>query len=264
MPVPDFRSHPNAPAPPDPAAEGDLFPPLVQAPGEVAANPAADEEATTEDNEEAPDESYVADDEEDEEPGITMAELHEELIAATTEARRGDRRMLEVLKNFGAVLDALSATVNDTHKAVRTLPTTSQPSESGELPRDWALALVEMADRLDRVADGFARPPAAASSWWPGARQAAAAWREAWAMQADALGILRSHLESLLQRAALVRLEVVGCPFDPATMTAVESVVDPDKPDHSVLAELLPGWRHATTRLLIRPAQVQVSRLPAR
>ena len=47
-----------------------------------------------------------ADTEEVAEPGVTLHDLREELIAATTEARRGDRRVLEVLKNFGAVLDA--------------------------------------------------------------------------------------------------------------------------------------------------------------
>lgn len=202
--------------------------------------------------------------EEEDEPGVTLGELHEELIATTTETRRGNRRTLEVLKNFGAVLDALSATVNDTHKAVRALPTAPRPTDGGELAREWALALVEMADRIGRVAEGFARPPAVTASWWPGARKSAAAWHDAWAMQSAAVAILRSHLESLLQRAALVRMEVVGRPFDPATMTAVESVVDDAQPDHTVLAELLPGWRHATGGQLIRPAQVRVSRLTTR
>ena len=81
-------------------------------------------------------------------------------------------------------------------------------------------------------------------------------------MQADALGILGSHLEVLLARAGLRRLAAVGEPFDPATMTAVESAVDAGKPDHTVLAELLPGWCHAATGELLRPAQVRVSRRP--
>lgn len=201
----------------------------------------------------------------DEESAVTLAQLHEELIAGSSETRRGNRRMLDVLKNFGTVLDALSATVNDTHKAVRAIPAAAaaRPSEGGELPREWALALAELADRIARVDQGFSRPPAAASGWWPGSRKAAAAWHEAWAMQADALGILGSHLEVLLARAGLRRLAAVGEPFDPATMTAVESAVDAGKPDHTVLAELLPGWCHAATGELLRPAQVRVSRRPA-
>jgi len=222
------------------------------------ARPAADECPTA-----GPDLTDEDDEGGDESPdGITLEALHDELIATSTEARRGNRRTLEVLKNFGAVLDALSATVNDTHKAVRAIPTTpSRQPEGGDLPREWALALVELADRLGRVSDGFSRSPAAASSWWPGTRKSLAAWNDAWAMQADALGILRGHLTTLLKRADLVQLEVLDRPFDPNTMTAVESAVDPAKPDHTVLAELLPGWRHAATGQLLRPAHVRVSRL---
>ena len=202
---------------------------------------------------------------EDEEPApITLHDLHGEVVANATETRRAARRTLEVLKNFGSVLDALSATVNDTHKAVRTLPqAASRQADGGDLPREWALALVELADRVERVGSGFARPPATRASWWPGTRKALAAWSEAWAMQADALGILRGHLDVLLQRASLKRLVVVGKPFDPNTMTALDSAVDPRLPDHTVLAEMLPGWQHDGGQLL-RPAQVRVSRLAAR
>ena len=201
-----------------------------------------------------------------EESATTLEILHEELIATTAETRRGNRRVLEVLKNLSGVLDALSATSNDTHKAVRALPaiTSAAPSAGSELPQFWALPLVELADRLDRVAHGFTRPPTARPPWWPGARRKLAAWREAWETQADAIAILRSHLAATLQRADLVRLEVLDRPFDPNTMTAVESTVDLEKPDHTVLAEMLPGWRNVASGQLIRPAQVRVSRLATR
>jgi hypothetical protein len=213
------------------------------------------------------DDGYDADHdaEPDDDGGITLDQLHDELVAGSAETRRGNRRMLEVLKNFGGVLDALSSTVNDTHKAVRALPAGSpaRPPEGGGLPREWAVALAELADRIGRVNDGFSRPPAAATGWWPGSRKAETAWKEAWAMQADALEILGGHMAALLARAGLVRLAVVGQPFDPETMTAVESAVDAGKPDHTVLAEILPGWRHTATGELLRPAQVRVSRRPA-
>jgi len=202
----------------------------------------------------------------EEDAGITLEALHEELIATTTETRRGNRRVLEVLKNFGGVLDALSATSNDTHKAVRALPaiTATATSDGDGLPQAWTLPLVELADRLDRVAHGFARPPAMRQPWWPGARRKLAAWREAWEMQADAVAILRSHLAATLQRADLQRLDVLDRPFDPNTMTAVESTMDSEKPDHTVLAEILPGWRNSASGQLIRPAQVRVSRRSTR
>ncbi|MCX6874924.1 MAG: nucleotide exchange factor GrpE [Verrucomicrobia bacterium] len=222
-------------------------------------------EAAYADEADEADEACEADYADEAPSGITLDDLHEEMVATAAEARRGNRRMLEVLKNFGTVLDALSATVNDTHKAVRAIPAPgARPAEGTELPRDWALALVDLADRIERVSGGFSRPPAAGSSWWTGARKARAAWSEAWAMQADALGILRGHLAALLQRAGLKRLVVVGKPFDPHTMTALESAVDPAKPDHTVVAEMLPGWQHALTGQLVRPAQVRVSRIAAR
>lgn len=214
--------------------------------------------------------TYQSDDdefpEEEEDSGITLEALHEELIASSEENRRSNRRVLDVLKNFGGLLDALSATSNDTHKAVRALPviTSAAPSAGDGLPQAWALPLVELADRIDRVAHGFTRPPAARQPWWPGARRQVAAWREAWEMQADAVSILRSHLAATMQRASLERLDVLDRPFDPNTMTAVESTVDPEKPDHTVLAEILPGWRNAASGQLIRPAQVRVSRVTAR
>ena len=212
-----------------------------------------------------PDPDEDADVELDESSALTLHDLHGELTASSAETRRGTRRILDVLKNFGSVLDALSATVNDTHKALRAMPAVgTRPPEGGELAREWALALVELADRIERVAHGFSQPPPSRVRWWPGARKSQAAWLDAWAMQADALGILRSHVEALLQRAGLQRLEVVGRPFDPHIMTALESTVDPSRPDHTVLAATLPGWQHAVTGQLLRPAQVRVSRSAAR
>ncbi len=195
------------------------------------------------------------------EPGVTLASLHEELMAGTSEARRGNRRTLDVLKNFGTVLDSLSAMMEETRKSVRSASAASAADDA--LPSEWALALVEMADRVARISVGFSRPPELSGGWWPGARKRQTAWTEAWAMQADALAIFRSHLDSLLTRGGLERLRTIGQPFDPAIMTAVESSPDADQPDHTVLAEILPGWHRTGTGELVRPAQVRVSRLPA-
>lgn len=195
------------------------------------------------------------------EPSVTLASLQEELMAGTSEARRGNRRTLDVLKNFGTVLDSLSVMMEETRKTVRSAGAASATDDA--LSREWALALVEMADRVARICDGFSRPPASGGGWWPGARKRHAAWTEAWAMQADALAIFRSHLDSLLTRGGLERLRTIGQPFDPAIMTAVESSPDADRPDHTVLAEILPGWQRTGTGGLVRPAQVRVSRRPA-
>ncbi len=183
-------------------------------------------------------------------------------MASAAEARRDSRRTLGVLKQLGVVLDVMAANVNDTHRDVRTLSAGSGPAANGGLPGEWALALVEMADRMNRIADSLARPPAANACWWPGARRSLAAWQQAWNLQVEAFGILRGHQRALLERAGFSRMKTVGRPFDPATMTAVESVPDASQPDHTVVAELLPGWRHHSGQIL-RPAQVRVSRHPS-
>lgn len=195
---------------------------------------------------------------------LTLEDLREELVAGASEARRGNRRTLEILKQFGETLDGLTHIVGETREAVRDIPRT--PAAGGddeELPRERARELADLADRVERVAAGFDRPPAATPGWWPGARKLSREWREAWAMQADAFEILRGHLKSMLSRAGLERMETEGRPFDPETMTAVESAVDAARPDHTVLAELRPGWRRAGDGELLRPAEVRVSRKPA-
>jgi len=210
-------------------------------------------------------ESYHPDPPDDEEAldAISLEMLHDEMAAMAAESRRESRRALDALKNFSSVLDAISSTVSDTHKAVRAIPATSPQAQGAALPHAWALEVIELADRISRVSEGFSRPPATTEHWWPGARKPLAAWADAWAMQADAMKILTSHAQATLTRAGMERLVVLGQAFDPATMTAVESTVDGQKPDHTVLAEILPGWRDAATGQLVRTAQVRVSRHPA-
>jgi len=189
---------------------------------------------------------------------IGFEDLHEELIASTSENRRGNRRMLEILKGFGTMLEAISATALDTHKAVRAIPSTTHDTSSSS--DDWRLSLVDLADRTDRIRAGFERTPDTPAGWWPPARKAAAAWREAWDTQSAALSILHSHIGTLLERANLRRMTTLGNPFDPHTMTAVEAIVDPSVPDHTVVVEVLPGWRCDDSGRIVRLAHVKVSR----
>lgn len=195
--------------------------------------------------------------------GISLNELHEEVVAISSESRRGNRRVLDVLKNFGAVLDAMSVTVNNTHESVRSLPRLSAQSVDNEgLFREWSLALIEIADRIERVSNGFSRPPDFRARWWrPREAKIHQAWFDAWNMQAEALEILRNHLRSLLSRASVEHFEVLGQVFDPNTMTATEFTIDANLPDHTVVEVILPAWRHTLTHELIRVAQVRVSRV---
>ena len=206
-----------------------------------------------------------AEEEEPEAEDISLTELRDEIAAATMENRRNTKRMFEVLKQFGGVLDAMSGTVSNLHENVRTTataPVNTASAEAGVLTRQQALGLIEMADRLSRLRAAFDRPPAAATSWLPSARTALATWEAAWKTQKDALDILLMHLQAQLKLAGLEHQPVLGEIFDPATMSAVETAEDATVADHTVLAELLPGWRRAAGGEVLRPAQVRVSRLP--
>lgn len=191
--------------------------------------------------------------------GPDLQELHDELAAATAEWRRGSRRTLDVLKEFGGALEAVGGMVRDLHHSSRQAPSPA-PAASAS-PDESLLALIDLADRLARLSEAFTRPPAAASSFWPPARRALAGWQSAWSAQAEACAILRAHAEDTLARSGLRRLDADGALFDPAAMTAVETIIRPDLPDHTVVAVLVPGWRHLPTARILRPAQVRVSRV---
>ncbi|MFN0080712.1 MAG: nucleotide exchange factor GrpE [Prosthecobacter sp.] len=202
----------------------------------------------------------VEDEEQLYEDDITLTELRDEISAGTAENRRTARRTFDVLKQFGTVLDAMSATVNDLHRSTRTASQAAVSEKDSGLPRGHLIGLIELADRLKRLSSAFDRRPAAATSWLPSAKTALSAWDAAWSTQSQAFSILSIHVEGLLKNTGLERMSVTGQPFDPACMTAVETTQDSTPPDHTVLAELLPGWLCPSTAEIIRPAQVRVSR----
>jgi hypothetical protein len=160
------------------------------------------------------------------------------------------------LKQFGGVLDALSATVNDLHATSRSPVTPPPQTTTSTQPDD----LIDLADRVDRIAAAFARKPSRGQTWWPWNRRELEAWRTDRERLAESIGILSTHLSALLKGAGLERIPCEGQSFDPACMRAVEAVLDPSVADHTVLAELLPGWRETGTGRMVRPASVRVSR----
>jgi len=186
--------------------------------------------------------------------GEALAGIRDELAAASTENRRNTRRIFDALKQFGGVLDALSAAVNDIHS------TTRAQAQAPARPADNLPDLIELADRVDRIAAAFAREPAPAISWWPPTRRAIEAWRADRERLADSFGILSTHVRALLKNAGLERISCEGELFDPSCMHADEAVIDTFVDDHTVLAEILPGWRETAGGRVVRPAHVRVSR----
>jgi len=192
----------------------------------------------------------------------SMEELRGEMSASAAEARRGSKRQMEALREFGSLLQSMGEMMRDLHQKSRqeAAPAAASGSAGSELPGEWLQILIDLHDRVARSSGALATPPAGTGSFWPPARAELTAWSQAWKIQTEASGMLLAHLQGLLRRAGLQPVAALGQPFNPETMQAVEVVTDPKIPDHQVIAELLPGWIHSATRRLLRPAQVRVSR----
>lgn len=232
----------------------------------------ADEIEETDDVEEgdAEEDDLYEEDEEDEasdalnealeEMRATLGTIHEEVANASTENRRNSRRVFDILKQFGTVLEALSVTINSLHASTRAAATPAEPTARGTTP---PLDIIELSDRVDRIATALTRAPQAARPWWPPARRTHDRWMTDRERLADSFTILSTHVRSLLAKAGLERIPCANQTFDPTSMTAVEAVLRSDLADHTVVEELLPGWRLAGGEpgaSVIRPAQVRVSR----
>ena len=174
--------------------------------------------------------------------------FYSQWASANAEARKGNRRTAEAFSQWGEALGRFDGDLKLLREQLQRLAAEA-PSEG--MTRAHCLVLVEMLDRLQRVARAFASPPIAA--WWRGKKT----WSEAWDSQRQALDILLGHFDALLKKEGLTRIEARGQPFDPASMTAVAAEPDDSKPDQTILEELAAGYRLRGE--LLRPAQVKVS-----
>ena len=180
--------------------------------------------------------------------------FHAQLAAANADARKANRRSAEAISQWGDTLARFEGTLAPLRETVAVLAA-AQPKD-GRMARAHCLVLVELLDRMHRIARAFQSPPAK-TSWWHGNDDA---WRKAWETQSQGFSILVGHLEALLKKEGVSRIDTLGQPFDPAVMTAVAAEPDATRPPQSVLEELAAGYRRDGE--LLRPAQVKVSRQP--
>ena len=168
--------------------------------------------------------------------------------AANAEARKGNRRTAEAFSQWGDTLARFDGDLKLLREQWQRLSTATATEG---LSRPHCLVLVELLDRMRRVATAFESTPQ--RPWWGGD----GAWRQAWENQRQAFDILCGHFEGLLRKEGVTRLEALGQIFDPATMTAVAAESDPNRSAQTVLEELAPGYRLRGE--LLRPAQVKVN-----
>lgn len=204
------------------------------------------------------DEIPVAEDAEDDgEAAPDLFSFYEQLAAANVEARKANRRTAEAFSQWSETLTRFEGSLAPLRETATQL-LAAQPKEAG-FSRPHCLVLVELLDRMHRLARAFQSPPAAArKSWWGGSNDDA--WQKAWSSQRQAFDILVSHLEELLKKEGVTRLESLGQPFDPAFMLAVAAEPDATRPAQTVIEEVAAGYRRHGE--LLRAAQVKVSRKP--
>ncbi len=182
--------------------------------------------------------------------------FHAQLTAATAESRKANRRTAEAMSQWGETLARFESGLQPLRETVTQLAAV-QP-KAGQLSRAHCLMLVELLDRMHRLARAFATPPAVKRPWLSFGADADAVWRPVWTAQQDGLDILVGQVENLLQKEGVTRLTALGQPFDPAVMMAVAAEVDGTRPPQTVLEETAAGYtRHGE---LLRAAQVKVSR----
>lgn len=190
------------------------------------------------------------DSEPDEPPDLYA--FFEQLAVLNTESRRSNRRTAEGLSQWS---EALGRFGNELDR-VRELATQSLSVRGAteRLSRNHCLALVEVLDRLQRIAAAFGQTPP--RPWLGGD----GAWRRAWENQRQAFRIVADHLEAFLRKEGVTRLDTLGKPFDPHQMTAVAVEPTRQQPAQTVLEESAPGY--LWNGELIRAAQVKIAIVP--
>jgi molecular chaperone GrpE (heat shock protein) len=175
--------------------------------------------------------------------------FYEQLAVLNAESRKANRRTAEAFSQWGETLVRFEADLSQLREHLIRLASVATKEDS--VPRAFCLALVEILDRMYRLAAAFGSPPK--KSWWEDDTQ----MRRAWETQRQALDILVGHMEALLEKEGVARIEVLGQAFDPAIMVAVATEPDLKRPARTVIEEITTGYRRHGE--LLRPAQVKIT-----
>ncbi|MBV9488292.1 MAG: nucleotide exchange factor GrpE [Verrucomicrobia bacterium] len=179
--------------------------------------------------------------------------LYEALTALRNETRQGNRKSAELFSRLGESFGRFE----DEVRRLRDQLSRSEPApgDKAPLPRPYALALVELVDRLHRLGAALERPPR------PGRFAFLSRdghWRKAWANWQHGFSILVTHFEKLLEQAGVERLNTAGATFNPVTMLAVATIAADGQPPNVVAEEVAPGYLWCDE--ILRPAEVKITR----
>ena len=156
----------------------------------------------------------------------------------------------KLLSTLTPSLSALEAKIGELEKGLEKL-SVKLVKDPETLDDRWSLPM-GMLGRIERVQQQLANPPR--SSFWKGKK----AKERAWEGVRQAIDILWHHLLESMSHHGLERMNVVGLPFDPRTMIAVDLRIEPEVEAGRVIEECSPGF--ISQGRVVRPAEVVVSK----
>ena len=183
-----------------------------------------------------------------------LATLFGDIASLALEGRKSNRRTAEAFTQWNGILTGFQEDLKRIRDRERTL-LENQPLPD-PVPTAIAAFLVDFHDRLIRLSQAQTQIPTAKLGFFGDDT----AWKTAWKNQRTALEITLSHLQTFLKELGFQRIHALGQLLDPTRMAVVETRLAPDKPPHTVVEEIAPGWLLGSR--ILRPAQVIVCITP--
>lgn len=201
--------------------------------------------------------------------------FYQELCVLRNEIRKGGRRNQDVLTRFGESLSGFQQTMEEIQDRLCRM---DNEKKGGSLETDKSifLPLVDILQRMERLRERLESPPentpseeCRASGWKAqfirflekcllSTPYNLKNWEKAWNRFKGGFEITLSHLDSLLKKEGVTRIETVGMDFDPAMMTAVAVEYTDEYKEYLVLEEISSGFLF--NNIVIKLAEVKISK----
>lgn len=182
---------------------------------------------------------------------LDLFSFYKELCILRSEVRKGGRRNQDVLTRFGDGLSDFQKTLSDLQD--RLIKLDDEKKESEVLSqKERFLPLVHIVERMERLMERLNSPPR--KTLFRNYKN----WHRAWTQFKEGFHMSFSHLNDLLKKEGVTRIETVGMPFDPQKMTAIAVETTQEQPPDTVVEEISPGFLFKTR--VLKLAEVKVSK----
>ncbi|MCP5004862.1 MAG: nucleotide exchange factor GrpE [Planctomycetes bacterium] len=197
--------------------------------------------------------------------------FYQELCVFRNEIRKGGRRNQDVLSRFGENLSGFKKAMEDIQGRLCRMDD-SQSGRETEANRSIFVPLVGLLERMGRLSDRLKSPPKStfSNSWKErfirfverlllSSPDDLKNWETAWSRFKDGFEITHSHLDGLLKKEGITRIETVGMPFDPSQMSAVAVEYTDKHEEYLVIEEITAGF--LLNNIVLKLAEVKISRI---